>query len=123
MEDVLSMQSKTRLIQETVPGKQLTLAHIIASPDHVIYQKLGLDPKVDYAHAAIGIVTVCPSETTIICADVAIKASGVDLSFVDRFSGTLIFTGMVSQVEAAMEALCSYCANSLGYVVCKITKT
>ena len=123
MEDVLSIQNKTRLIQETVPGKQLTLAHIIASPDSVIYKKLGLDPKVDYAHAAIGIVTVCPSETTIICADIAIKSSGVDLSFVDRFSGTLIFTGTVSQVEAAMEALCRYCQQTLGYAVCSITKT
>lgn len=123
MEDVLSIQNKTRLIQETVPGKQLTLAHIIASPDSVIYKKLGLDPKVDYAHAAIGIVTVCPSETTIICADIAIKSSGVDLSFVDRFSGTLIFTGTVSQVEAAMEALCRYCRQTLGYAVCSITKT
>ncbi len=123
MEDVLTVQNKMRLIQETVPGKQLTLAHIIANPDSVIYKKLGLDPKVDYAHAAIGIVTVCPSETTIICADIAIKSSGVELSFVDRFSGTLIFTGTVSQVEAAMEALCRYCKNTLGYVVCNITKT
>lgn len=123
MAEPLSLQDKMRLVQETVPGKQLTLAHIIASPDSVIYKKLGLDPKVDYAHAAIGIVTVCPSETTIICADIAIKASGVDLSFVDRFSGTLIFTGTVSQVEAAMDALCRYCENTLGYVVCKITKT
>lgn len=123
MEDILSVQNKMRLIQETVPGKQLTLAHIIASPDRVIYQKLGLDPKVDYAHAAIGIVTVCPSETTIICADIGIKSSGVDLSFVDRFSGTLIFTGTVSQVEAALEAMCAYCRDKLGYVVCQITKT
>ena len=123
MDDILSAGNKMRLIQETVPGKQLTLAHIIASPDSVIYKKLGLDPKVDYAHAAIGIVTVCPSETTIICADIAIKSSGVDLSFVDRFSGTLIFTGTISQVEAAMESLCRYCRDTLGYVVCKITKT
>ena len=123
LEDVTSIHNKQRLVQETVPGKQLTLAHIIASPDSVIYQKLGLDPKVDYAHAAIGIVTVCPSETTIICADIAIKSSGVDLSFVDRFSGTLIFTGTVSQTEAAMDALCNYCKNVLGYAVCPITKT
>ena len=42
-------EGKIRLIQETVPGKQVTLAHIIASPDEIIYKKLGLDPSVDYA--------------------------------------------------------------------------
>ena len=36
-----------RIIQETVPGKQITMAHVIASPDPIIYKKLGLDPKVD----------------------------------------------------------------------------
>ncbi len=34
----------TRIIQEYVPGCQVTLAHIIASPDKILYQKLGLDP-------------------------------------------------------------------------------
>lgn len=116
-------QNNMRLIQETVPGKQITLAHVIANPDPVIYRKLGLDPKLDYSKAAIGIVTVTPSETSIICADIAIKSTGVDLSFVDRFSGTLIFTGLVSQVEQAMEDLCDYCRDTLGCTVCPITKT
>ena len=116
-------QNNMRLVQETVPGKQITLAHIIANPDPVIYRKLGLDPKLDYSKAAIGIVTVTPSETSIICADIAIKSSGVDLSFVDRFSGTLIFTGLVAQVEQAMEDLTRYCQNTLGCTVCPSTKT
>ena len=115
-------QNNMRLVQETVPGKQITLAHIIANPDPVIYRKLGLDPKLDYSKAAIGIVTVTPSETSIICADIAIKSSGVDLSFVDRFSGTLIFTGLVAQVEQAMEDLTCYWQNTLGCTVCPITK-
>lgn len=116
-------QNNMRLVQETVPGKQITLAHVIANPDPVIYRKLGLDPKLDYSKAAIGIVTVTPSETSIICADIAIKSTGVDLSFVDRFSGTLIFTGLVAQVEQAMMDLCDYCRDTLGCTVCPITKT
>ena len=36
-------------------------------------------------------------------ADVALKASGITLGFVDRFSGFLIFTGTVSEVQAGME--------------------
>lgn len=119
----MEFQNNMRLIQETVPGKQITLAHIIANPDPVIYRKLGLDPKLDYTKAAIGIVTVTPSETSIICADIAIKSTGVDLSFVDRFSGTLIFTGLVAQVEQAMNDLCDYCRERLGCTVCEITKT
>ena len=54
---------KSRIIQELVPGKQITLAHIIANPDNTLYRKLGLDPSVDYSKkSAIGIVTLSPRE-------------------------------------------------------------
>ena len=43
MFDVLKNDGKARIIQELVPGKQITLAHVIANPDPVLYQKLGLD--------------------------------------------------------------------------------
>ena len=114
---------KARIIQELVPGKQITLAHIIANPDPVLYQKLGLDPAVDYASSAIGIVTVSPAETAIIIADIAMKSSGVDLGFLDRFSGTLIVTGRFSDVDSALRALTAYCESTLGCTVCPITKT
>lgn len=114
---------KSRIIQELVPGKQITIAHIIANPDKILYKKLGLDPSVDYTKSAIGIVTVSPSETAIIIADIAIKNSGAEIGFVDRFSGTLIVTGTVSQVEEALEALTQYCKNTMGFTVCEVTKT
>ena len=113
-----------RIVQELVPGKQVTLAHIIANPDTILYQKLGLDPAVDYTGGgAIGIVTMSPSETAVIAADLAMKASGAELGFVDRFSGTLIITGTVSNTEAAVSAVCEYAKNKLGFAVCDITKT
>ncbi len=112
-----------RIIQEYVPGRQITLAHIIASPDPVLYEKLGLDPKLDCERGAIGITTVTPSESAIIMADVAMKASGIQLGFVDRFSGSLIITGTVSEVQAALDAVSSYVHEKLGYAVCEITKT
>ena len=112
-----------RIVQEIVPGKQITLCHIIANPDAVIYKKLGLNPAVDYTKAAIGIVTMSPSETAIIAGDLAIKASGVELGFVDRFSGTLIVTGRVSEVEAALRAIADYCRDTLGFTVCALTRT
>lgn len=114
---------KQRIVQELVPGKQITLAHIIASPDGELYEKLGLDPRVELDRAAIGIMTVTPAETAIIMADIAIKSSGVSLGFVDRFSGSLIVTGTVSQVEASTMAILEYTADKLGYEVCGITRT
>ena len=119
----IDLKDKMRIIQELVPGKQITLAHIIANPDKILYRKLGLDPAIDYAKAAIGIITMSPSETAIIAADIAIKASGVEIGFVDRFSGTLIVTGTVSEVKTAVEDVCEYAEKTLGFSVCKITKT
>lgn len=115
--------NKQRIIQELVPGKQITLAHIIANPDKILYKKLGLDPAVDYAKSAIGIITMSPAETAIIAGDIAIKASGVELGFVDRFSGTLIVTGTVSEVEASVKAVTDYCLETLHFTVCDITRT
>ena len=80
-------EGKMRLVQEMVPGKQVTLAHIIASPDEIIYQKLGLNPNVDYQQAAIGILSMTPSEISVIAGDIATKTSKVEMGFIDRFSG------------------------------------
>lgn len=113
---------KARIIQEIVPGKQITLAHIIANPDEVLYYKLGLDPAEEHA-GAIGILTLSPSETAIIAGDIAMKSSGVTLGFVDRFSGTVIVTGTVSQVESALSAVVDYATEKLGFDVCNLTRT
>jgi|GEM_PF-74612 len=114
---------KQRIVQELVPGKQISLAHIIANPDKVLYQKLGLDPNMDFAKSAIGVMTVSPAETAIIIADIAVKSSGVELGFVDRFSGSLIVTGTVSEVEASTEAILDYLNKKLDFTICEITRT
>ena len=121
--DWLDDRKKQRIVQELVPGKQITLAHIIASPDPVLYEKLGLDPSIDYARAAIGIMTVSPAETAIIMADVVMKVAAIDLGFVDRFSGSLIISGTVSEVEASEQAILEYVKKELQYTVCGITRT
>jgi ethanolamine utilization protein EutS len=114
---------KQRIVQEHVPGKEISLAHIIANPDKIMYTKLGLDPSVDYTRSAIGILTVSPPETAIIMGDIAIKSSGVEIGFVDRFSGSLIVTGTVSEVEASTRAILDYVGGTLGFTVCPITRT
>ena len=120
---LIELDEKKRIIQEFVPGKQVTLAHIIASPDAIIYQKLGLNPNVDYQQAAIGILSMTPSEISVIAGDIAIKTSKVEMGFIDRFSGTLIFTGRISNVQAAVSSILTYLKNHLGFTICDITRT
>lgn len=121
--DQMTPELKQRIVQELVPGKQISLAHIIANPDKILYKKLGLDPSVDYSRSAIGILTISPAETAIIMADIAIKSSGVELGFVDRFSGSLIITGTVSEVETSIHSILDYVGEKLGFTVCAITRT
>lgn len=123
MSNEMSLQDKLRIVQELVPGKQITIAHVIANPDDILYKKLGLDPAIEYSRTAIGIVTMSPAETAIIAGDIATKSSSVELGFVDRFSGTLIVTGSVSDVVSSLNALVDYCRDTLGFTVCPITKT
>ena len=53
LKDILSTDDKLRIIQELVPGKQITLAHVIASPDPILYTKLGLNTEIDFGRSAI----------------------------------------------------------------------
>lgn len=110
----------TRVIQEYVPGKQVTLAHIIANPNEEIYKKLGIAFK---TREALGILTITPSEASIIAADVATKASNVSLAFVDRFSGSLVISGDVSSVESALTEILSVMESMLAFTSTKITRT
>lgn len=91
---------KERIIQEYVPGKQITVAHVIAKPDEEIYGKLGV---IHTQEDAIGIMTITPSEASIIAVDIATKAADIEIGFVDRFSGSVVITGDVSSVIVALE--------------------
>ena len=111
-----------RIVQEMVNGKEITLAHIMAAPMPIIYQKLGLNPNIDYSRSAIGILDITPPESAVIASDIAVKAADVYLGFADRFSGTMIITGKLSAVEAAMKEVIEFFQNTLGYVSCPITR-
>lgn len=115
-----AVENKQRIIQEFVPGKQVTIAHIIANPKPELFRKMGLDEK---KRGAIGILTITPGEGTIIAADIATKAAGIELGFVDRFSGALLITGDVSGVESAMKAVMEGLDKILGFFPAQITRT
>nr|WP_314062050.1 BMC domain-containing protein [uncultured Vagococcus sp.] len=106
-----------RVIQESVPGKQLTLAHVLASPMADICQRLGIEEG-----GAVGIMTVTPSETAIIAADVATKAGSVAIGFLDRFTGSLVITGDVASVEGSLQAVIAR-LSQFGFTVVEVTRT
>ena len=116
----VNSDDKSRIIQEYVPGKQITLAHMVTRPKASVYKKLGLPD--DY-HDAIGILTITPSEATIIAADICTKAASIKLGFVDRFSGYVIIVGSTSNVESALNSVITTFYNKLGFDTVSITKT
>ena len=115
-------QGQMRIVQELVAGKEISLAHIIGGPLPIVYQKLGLNPDIDYRTSAIGIMNLTPPESAVIASDIAVKSGNVYLGFADRFSGTLIITGEIAEVTTAIEEIVNYFQNTLGYVTCPITR-
>ena len=113
-------EDKQRIIQEFVPGKQVTMAHIIANPNTSIYKKLGV---IGNPTGALGIMTITPSEASIIAADVATKAAEVEVVFVDRFNGSLVVCGEVAAVEAALRDVINVLENTLRFTPTVITRS
>ena len=107
-----------RVIEESVPGKQVTIAHVIAAPMTDIYERLGIDEA-----GAIGILTLSPYETAIIAADIATKAANVEIGFLDRFTGSVVISGDVQSVETALNAVMTTLCDLLGFTTVEVTKT
>lgn len=112
------MEVQQRIIEESVPGKQVTLAHVIAAPLTEVYEALGIDQK-----GAIGILTLSPFETAIIAADYAGKVADVEIGFVDRFTGSVVINGDVKSVEVALEGVVDLLGNRLGFQTMGVTRS
>ncbi len=111
-------EDKIRSIQEYVPGKQITLLHIIANPVNELYDKLGVDNK-----GAIGIVTSTPGEAAIISADIATKSANVKIGFLDRFTGCVVICGDVASVEMGLREIREVLYKILEFTPCEITRS
>jgi ethanolamine utilization protein EutS len=109
---------KPRSIQEYVPGKQVTMAHLIARPQEDLCKQIGVDNR-----GAIGIMTITPGEGTIIAADAAGKSGDIKLEFVDRFTGCLVFSGNVAAVESALRGAVEALEHILQFTPTRITKS
>jgi ethanolamine utilization protein EutS len=112
--------SKQRIIQEYVPGKQITLAHIIARPDSSMLQKVGLT---EHSGKSVGIMTITPSDAVIIVADLVLKVASIEIGFLDRFNGSLVIVGLVSDVEEAIKEVNLFLQNTMGFTIAPITKS
>lgn len=109
---------KERIIQEFVPGKQVTLAHLIAHPGEELAKKIGV-PGAE----AIGIMTLTPGETAMIAGDLATKAASVQIGFLDRFSCALVVYGSVGSIEEALQQTITGLSSILSYTVCTMTRS
>lgn len=115
---------ESRVTQVYVPGKEMSLAHIISGPNEIIYEKLSLEPNVkNLSKWAIGIMKFTPWETSFVAADIAMDTSDVELGFADRFTGTVVITGYHENVRIAIEGVRNYMRDTLGFSVCKMTKS
>lgn len=112
------MEELTRIVQESVPGKQVTLAHVIASPGPDVNDRIGVP-----AGGSIGILTLSPYETAIIAADVASKAASVSIGFLDRFTGSVVILGDVQSVETAMQEVVRFLRDVLDFCVTDVTRS
>ncbi|MDT2674902.1 BMC domain-containing protein [Enterococcus dongliensis] len=114
----MSEESTRRVIEESVPGKQITLAHVIASPVNDVYQSLGIDEA-----GAIGILTLSPFETAMIAADIAVKVADVSIGFLDRFTGSVVITGDIESVETSLREVVRIFKEILQFNVVDVTRT
>lgn len=117
---------KLRITRLRIPGKEVCLAHVISSSQTCVYQNLGLHIGVhegeDHTGESIGLIRFTPWEAVVVAADVAIKSADVQIGFMDRFCGSLIITGGLSEVETAVEEVVKFFREVLGFPTCKIHK-
>lgn len=118
---------KLRMTRVRVPGKEVCLAHVISRSDSCIYQNLGLHIGVhegeDHTGESIGLIRITPWESVVVAADVALKSAGVQIGFMDRFCGSLILLGSLSEVETAVKEVVRFFDKELGFGVCEIHKS
>ena len=64
-----------------------------------------------------------PWEAVVVAADVAVKSADIQISFMDRFCGSLIITGGLSQVQTAVESVVKFFDEVLDFKTCSIHRS
>ena len=117
---------RLRMTRVRVPAKEVCLAHVINPSEECIYQNLALHIGVhegeDHTGEAIGMVRLTPWEAVVAAADVAMKSANVQLCFMDRFCGSLIVSGNLTEVQTAVETVVEY-FGEIGFGTCKVFRS
>ncbi|HJD46052.1 MAG TPA: BMC domain-containing protein [Candidatus Mediterraneibacter norfolkensis] len=118
---------KLRMTRVRVPGKEVCLAHIINPSEKCIYHNLALHIGVhegeDHTGESVGLIRFTPWESVVVAADVAVKSAHVEIGFMDRFCGSLIITGGLSEVQTAVEEVVRFFDQVLGFKTCEIHRS
>ena len=118
---------KLRMTRVRVPGKEVCLAHVLNPSQASIYQNLGLHIGVhegeDHTGDAVGMIRFTPWEAVVVAADVAMKSADVQIGFMDRFCGSLILTGGLTEVQTAVEEVVRFFSEVLGFKTCAIHRS
>lgn len=72
---------------------------------------------------SIGLIRFTPWEAVVVAADVASKSADVQIGFMDRFCGSLILTGGLTEVQTAVEEVIRFFKEVLGFKTCAIHKS
>lgn len=117
---------RLRMTRVRVPAKEVCLAHVLNPSEERIYQNLALHIGVhegeDHTGEAIGLVRFTPWEAVVAAADVAVKSADVQLCFMDRFCGSLIVSGKLTEVQTAVESVVEY-FGEIGFGTCKVHRS
>ncbi|MCQ1059652.1 BMC domain-containing protein [Photobacterium sp. DNB23_23_1] len=108
-----------RVIQEYVPGKEVSLIHLIANPGIEVVKALNYRLEGN----AIGLITISPSEAAIIAADLATKSGSVSVEQIDEGNGSVVIKGDMSSVEYALEQVRETLGGVMNFAVCPLTRT
>ena len=119
--------NKLRMTRVRVPGKEVCLAHVLNPSQACIYQNLGLHIGVhegeDHTGDAVGMIRFTPWEAVVVAADVAMKSADVQIGFMDRFCGSLILTGGLTEVQTAVEEVVRFFSEVLEFKTCAIHRS
>ena len=117
---------RLRMTRLRVPAKEVCLAHVLNPSEERIYHNLALHIGVhegeDHTGEALGLIRFTPWEAVVVAADVAVKSADVQLCFMDRFCGSLIVSGKLTEVQTAVESVVEY-FGEIGFGTCKIHKS
>ena len=123
---MLFRSKRLRMTRVRVPGKEVCLAHVLSPSETCIYQNLALHIGVhegeDHTGESIGLIRFTPWEAVVAAADIAVKSADVQVGFMDRFCGSLILTGGLSQVQTAVEEVVRFFGEELGFRTCEVHK-